>query len=56
MKLNDYIALQEKGSDWSYGSGWGDAMVEAIKEEYKNTPREHYLTLAAEKAVESRHL
>lgn len=33
-----YVTLQEKGSDWSYGSGWGDAMVEAIKEEYKDTP------------------
>jgi ubiquinone/menaquinone biosynthesis C-methylase UbiE len=27
-----YIALQEAGSDWSYGSAWGDQMVSAIED------------------------
>lgn len=39
MNFEQYKKLQEEHNDWSYNSAWGDQMVEAITEYFKDKPR-----------------
>lgn len=39
MQYDQYVKLQEEHNDWSHNSKWGDQMVEAITEYFKDKPK-----------------